>query len=60
MNLCILVVDITGTVTTSSTIYAFLNILLHYPDVQKKLQAEVDVVSENVSVMTFMTKYEMP
>ena len=49
-----------GTVTTSSTLYAFLNILLHYPDVQRKLQAEVDVVTEDVSTMTFLTRYEMP
>ena len=35
-----------GTVTTSSTLYAFINILLHYPRVQDQLHAEILTVKK--------------
>ena len=52
-------IHILGTVTTSSTLYAFLNILLHYPHVQRKLQEEVDQFPLDEAI-TLLDRHDMP
>ena len=42
-SICLALI-IAGNSTTSRTFYAFLNILLHYPDVMGKIQKEIDDV----------------
>lgn len=50
-----------GISTTTSSAYALLNILLHYPDVKHRLQQEVDRVTENSSRRpTLADKDNMP
>ncbi|CAH1789967.1 unnamed protein product, partial [Owenia fusiformis] len=49
-----------GIVTTSTTLKAFLLILVNKPDVQKKIQAEIDDVIGDGRLPTFADRHNMP
>ncbi|CAH1782100.1 unnamed protein product [Owenia fusiformis] len=49
-----------GIITTSTTLEAFLLILVNKPDVQKKIQAEIDDVIGDGRLPTFADRHNMP
>ncbi|CAH1779238.1 unnamed protein product [Owenia fusiformis] len=51
---------IAGIATTSTTLKAFLLILVNKPDVQKKIQAEIDDVIGDGRLPTFADRHNMP
>ena len=61
-NVVMILVDffIAGSSTTCSTILTFLNVLAHYPEVQRNLQEEVDGVIEESGQITFSHRENMP
>ena len=50
---------LSGTATTTSTVYAFLNILIHHPEVQDKLYKEIHEQIGNRDP-TIADKYNLP
>ena len=48
-----------GSATTTNTLYAFFNILIHHPEVQRKLQKEVDDVI-GIRQVTLADREHMP
>ena len=61
-NVLMLVIDFfgAGTLTTTTTILTFVNVLAHHPEVQKNLQEEVDAVLESSGHVAFKDRDKMP
>ena len=61
-NVTMLLMDffLAGTATTSSAFLTFINILTHYPEMQTKLQQEVDVIAQDSGNITFSDRDKMP
>jgi cytochrome P450 len=49
-----------GSVTTSATLSCFLNVIVHYPDIQENLQKEVDSVIERNCSVAIKDRDSMP
>ena len=49
-----------GSITTTTTILTFINVLAHNPEVQKTLQEEVDAVVESSGHVAFKDRDKMP
>ena len=58
--LCFQDLILAGTATTAHSTHAFINIMINYPKVLKKLQAEVDDVIGNHRPVTMQDKNQMP
>ncbi len=55
-----IIINLTGGATTSSTLYAILKALLHYPETQKKAYKEVSKVLKKTQQVTLQDRPALP
>ena len=51
---------IAGVITTSNSLYAFINIIIHYPHVAQRIQQEVDAITKGERQPSILDRDSMP